>query len=347
MKTSVVAADRAGLFRYQVGDDLRATKTTKKEVANLAAALLAWSSVVSQQVLPSTLRRLSMPENKKQHTWELLVAVSVLGFTMGLYTGWSSSPVVGSLITGVFGLLSGGVLAMFAFKTDKADGDAKPPVNGTALRGISLALTLVCLASVVGTVFGINVRNSNLALFVGKQDKLTPLASSSPDLPPALIAKLVILQRSLDNFGYSRRENNALLDQIKQACKRELPSAEETMKIRDDYRYLADLHQLIMANQTFFQKLPNNGWSKAQLHSSIGGSGAPSDLVRLAANVKISPSVMDDHLKKLQNYPYDRGTQEKRLDFLFENKLIGTAVPKMIEPPPGSPAGGEGVGVGD
>jgi len=60
------------------------------------------------------------------------IAFAVVGLTLGLYAGRSASPVVGSLITGVCGLLSGGVLVVFLVRKV---GD-QPVVDTTAAPAI-------------------------------------------------------------------------------------------------------------------------------------------------------------------------------------------------------------------
>lgn len=268
-------------------------------------------------------------------------AVGTLGFTMGLYTGWSSSPVVGTLITGVFGLLSGGLLAVFAFPGAKKEGIEHTPL---ALGAVSGSLILICIASIFGTILGINVRNGNVVSVFSSEEPLISVQTDHAELPPALVAKLVLLQQSFEGMGLSRKENNSLLNSIATACKSELPSDAEIEAIRSDIQQLFALRRVVLANAEFLRSVNPGGWQSVEIGYASPPADSPDDVVTMAEGTRELPSV-EGFLLRLLRYPYDRGSQEERLDFLLENTKLG-AGPDRAETPRDSPASGQVNGSG-
>lgn len=141
------------------------------------------------------------------------VAVFVLGTTLGIFTGWSQSPVVGSLITGILGLLGGGALSFFVSRKDSEKGD-KPQFNlsGAHSVAVSWCIMLLCGTTVLGTFLGITIRVNNFPFALVEDDvQLTDIPTSFPDLSPIHSAYLAALQCSLDRCEYPKAQNNQLI----------------------------------------------------------------------------------------------------------------------------------------
>ncbi len=143
----------------------------------------------------------------------IFLCFSMLGLTIGIYVGMSESPIAATVVGSLFGLTgAGGILALLT----KTGEDAVSPGR---LRDVGKCLSLLCAMSVLGSLFGIAMRNGAIPdLFYASptEDTLVDLTVGLEDLDFSQHAKLIILQTKLQQLGLPPRENNVILTALRE-----------------------------------------------------------------------------------------------------------------------------------
>lgn len=135
----------------------------------------------------------------------VVLSFAVLGFTLGILAGMSRAPVVGTLITGFLGIVTGAAIPILTRKGGTAT------LATTSFAGLGLSIISLCVGSVSGAFTGIGVRE-------GRWDSdfvpLVNISQHAGDLPAAMISKLALVQRSLQERGVRNKDNNVIVNQF-------------------------------------------------------------------------------------------------------------------------------------
>lgn len=156
------------------------------------------------------------PADQPSHRGSLRAASAVLGFTIGLFAGMSETPVIGVLISGALGLISGTLVAWLRpSEKPQREGEAAPklPLEWTQ---ISAAVIPLCLAAILGGLLGVELRSAPVRrmLWAERLVSMDPetLQKQGKSISSDKRVKLLLLQRSLDKFGVSIGDNNAVVN---------------------------------------------------------------------------------------------------------------------------------------
>ncbi len=145
--------------------------------------------------------------------------------TIGLLVGLSASPVAGTFLTGLFGLLGGYVLAPFLSSTKPQAGEKDQGNN----HGFELVtaddkirfmrfVMIFCATCLFGMFAGSEVRTGNLRSVWQRQEKLvdiSPGVSEFKDVKLVSMLYLLNVQKKLANAGLSSKANNAYVLETK------------------------------------------------------------------------------------------------------------------------------------
>ena len=158
-------------------------------------------------------------------------AFAALGLSAGLFAGMSESPVAGTVISGVLGLITGGTLVLLPAKER-----GHFPLR--SLAPFAAAVIWLCGSSVTGVFVGIELRTG--ALF-GADAAEVPLTAVTPDgfrergkaIGSRRVVSLLMLQRALDAAGIDRAANNAVISEY--ADEAAVAEAEAVKQRRSDF----------------------------------------------------------------------------------------------------------------
>jgi len=150
------------------------------------------------------------PSDHRPSLRRYLVATAFLGAGTGLFTGISTSPVVGVLLPLLFGLL-GGAGGLYVATLDLEQRAAQ-----LKIRTLGTVVTTLMAALIPCAIYGVMLRTgAALASFVphldaGESD--APVITVVRDADPTVSLELILLRRRLDILGASRSEENAILE---------------------------------------------------------------------------------------------------------------------------------------
>ncbi len=147
-------------------------------------------------------------------------AFAVFGLTVGLYAGWSQSPVVGPLLSGLLGLVAGGAITILTGQRKEGAKDLSPE----QLRTVSTGIIVLCALSVTGTVFGACVRVVAIKYATSDSPSLMSIARV-PDIPPEFATRLLLVQHALSSHGVNPEDNDAVITAYLDKYKSDAPSA--------------------------------------------------------------------------------------------------------------------------
>jgi hypothetical protein len=278
-------------------------------------------------------------ESLRRNNINIFLAIIVFGFTMGLFTGWSRAPVVGSLLSGTIGLVSGVVLAMLGTKgeTNLTNRTAYLVVNN--LGSISRGITILCLSTVAGTVLGINVRNGYIPILIHSQEPLIPITTKYAILPPGITAKLVVLQHAMDSIGHERSENNLVIDRYAKALMTQVPLSSDSYLLSNALDVLLDFIHFVKANGKLIADLDCNGLNCVKIESTGLDGNTPGVLINLSERSQLLSIERIEAIRELLIYKdgdVSLADNERHLDFLLERVFAGLQSQKIPSEP--SPA---------
>ena len=253
------------------------------------------------------------------------VSLFVFGFTIGLFTGWSRTPVVGSLVSGMIGMVSGGILAVFATKGEGKTTSHAIEFLFTNLIPIALGINIVCVSTVFGTIVGINMRLGNIPILIRSPESLTPISTVHKELPAGILAKLVMLQIVMDKADHDRSENNALIARYAQSLKRTYPLSRDSFVLRRSIDVLMDILCVVKANESYFTDATADGWNSAPLETIDSPIGGPVVLLELAKSLDSYDMERIQALRQQLGFDVETSLidSEKHLDFVLTHALRG------------------------
>jgi hypothetical protein len=267
---------------------------------------------------------MSSSEKTRSGIGFIFTALCVFGFTMGLFTGWSREPVVGSLVSGLIGLASGCTLALLATKGDGNLQSSLTELVATKINTIASAVIALCLSTVSGTIVGINIRNNVFSILLHSPDPLTPVATTYSELPSGVITKLVMLQSVLDRAGQDPRENNFLIEHFAESLKKEVPISTDTSDLIKALNVLLELVQIIKANEEVLTEVERRGLKNVSPNSDIASYNETNALTKLCDSLHDYQIERLEALKKHMMSLDDLSlrTNERELDLLLELETI-------------------------
>lgn len=120
-----------------------------------------------------------------------------IGFTAGMYVGWSRSPIVASLVGGLITAATGMASLLVAKRSTNID----LHVSRDDLKALFRAIPITCLASIVGCWIGISLRTGRFGptypVTAGEKPSHVSATLFADDLPAVYMAKLLVLERQL------------------------------------------------------------------------------------------------------------------------------------------------------
>ena len=278
----------------------------------------------------------------------------VLGFTLGLYVGWSQSPVVGSVVTGLFSLITGGALTFFVGKADKFT------VTPALLALIAKAITSLCIFSIIGTVVGIIVRDGYIVTAFSTpkpEQELLAITEHSDKLPREKLVKLTILQQMLSTLNVPIPDNNKIIlgfiDSInptgtKYAVTMNLQLEKVVAVLRDFETVDALVKELYSVSRLSGGNLPDRISNDAEaiktitslinemqldddkrtaLHSSVGTLlDSNNTEVQIAERLAVVKSLDFDDIPKARDYIYSMAQPDldSLIDFIKKHELFSS-----------------------
>lgn len=140
----------------------------------------------------------------------LVITFVFLGITTGVYVGWSKSPVVDTLVAGVFGILS--AIALFLLGIEKK---SRLSFSTSQIEDVFRGLCVFCVLCVTGTLIGIWLRIGRFPLrATSAPDDLILIGDGSRAISSVDHYKLIVVQNSLSRLRISNEENNSLLRKL-------------------------------------------------------------------------------------------------------------------------------------
>lgn len=163
---------------------------------------------VSEKILSQTHDKQTDPPFP--HTW-VLRAFTVMGFVMGFLAGVSTTPVAGSLLSGILGGV--GAVAALMFVKKKEDLGIQILHKGTIAKGV----LCFAIALIPGVVFGTELRTHELFTFAFG-DKLLSVTKAAEMRKVKLTAKqevlLLLIQRILSDKAVPISASNSAITKL-------------------------------------------------------------------------------------------------------------------------------------
>lgn len=133
---------------------------------------------------------------------------AILGGTIGLFVGWSRSPVVGAFLGGLLSVVSG--IALLLLSADPAG--KKISVHPKQMHTIFIAIALFAVATIAGCFVGIYLRTGRL-LYLGEDIRRVTIDDS---IAAEQAAKVHLLDVRLEQMGLTLSQRQRYIDKLLQ-----------------------------------------------------------------------------------------------------------------------------------
>ncbi|MFL5347660.1 MAG: hypothetical protein ACJ8AT_22970 [Hyalangium sp.] len=238
--------------------------------------------------------------------WSTL-AFALIGLLTGLFAGMSQTPVIGTLLPLLFGLLGGAGGFFIAKENLRASGSLQ------RVRIISVSVVVFASCCLLGSIWGVSRRTGAPAWTFFWQIQASPESIAGYDTQaPDNTVKLVMLRRRLQALGATKPEVDSILDRAAAALK----TAERKPPPSVPQNLIASLRALAKSLETAAKEVA--------LVESQGGQ--PKNYQKMAPRISLGSADINDWADRIEGrreVPLDRlGERLSDIETLL-NSLVG------------------------